>query len=111
MMRSSTQLSHKLHQRFELFCTSARLKVTHPMGTSPPAPAPRVSLLVLAVFFIFAEIGEGQSLTGALVGTVKDQQGAVVPGALVRVTSAALIGGPIAVTTNEKGQLRLPVLL
>jgi hypothetical protein len=51
-----------------------------------------------------------QALTGALVGTVKDEQGAVLPGALVRVTSPALIGGPATTTTNEKGQLRFPVL-
>jgi carboxypeptidase family protein len=51
-----------------------------------------------------------QALTGALVGTVKDEQGAVLPGALVRVTSPALIGGPTITTTNEKGQLRVPVL-
>jgi len=51
-----------------------------------------------------------QSLTGALIGTVKDEQGAVLPGALVRLTSPALIGGPATTTTNEKGQLRFPVL-
>ena len=53
---------------------------------------------------------DAQGLTGALVGTVKDEQGGVLPGALVRVTSAALIGGPATTTTNEKGQLRFPVL-
>src|SRR5258705_2715672 len=55
-------------------------------------------------------IAAAQALTGALVGTVKDEQGAVLPGALVRVTSPALIGGPTTTTTNEKGQLRFPVL-
>jgi hypothetical protein len=51
-----------------------------------------------------------QALTGVLVGTVKDEQGAVLPGALVRLTSPALIGGPATTTANEKGQLRFPVL-
>jgi len=51
-----------------------------------------------------------QALTGALVGTVKDQQGAVIAGAVVRLTSPALIGGPVTVTTDEKGQLRFPAL-
>ena len=55
-------------------------------------------------------VAAAQALTGALVGTVKDEQGAVLPGALVRVTSPALIGGPTTTTTNERGQLRLPVL-
>jgi hypothetical protein len=49
-------------------------------------------------------------LTGALVGTVKDEHGVVLPGALVRVTSPALIGGPATMTTNERGQLRFPIL-
>jgi hypothetical protein len=51
-----------------------------------------------------------QGLAGALIGTVKDAQGGVTPGAVVRVSSPALIGGPSTVTTNEKGQLRFPAL-
>jgi TonB dependent receptor-like, beta-barrel/Carboxypeptidase regulatory-like domain/TonB-dependent Receptor Plug Domain len=51
-----------------------------------------------------------QSLTGALIGTVKDEQGAVIPGAVVRVTSPALIGGSATMSTNDGGQLRFPVL-
>jgi hypothetical protein len=49
-------------------------------------------------------------LTGALIGTVKDDQGGILPGALVRVSSPALIGGPETRTTNDKGQLRFPAL-
>jgi hypothetical protein len=51
-----------------------------------------------------------QGLTGALIGTVKDAQGGVLSGAVVRVNSPALIGGPATLTTNEKGQLRFPAL-
>jgi len=51
-----------------------------------------------------------QGLTGALVGTVRDEQGGVLPGAVVRMTSPALIGGELTVSTNERGQLRFPVL-
>jgi len=36
---------------------------------------------------------DAQGLTGALIGTVKDAAGGVMPGALVRVTCPALIGG------------------
>jgi hypothetical protein len=54
---------------------------------------------------------DAQGLTGALVGTVKDEHGGVLSGALVRVTSVALIGGPATATTNERGQLRFPVLV
>jgi hypothetical protein len=35
----------------------------------------------------------------------------VLSGALVRVRSVALIGGPATTTTNERGQLRFPVLV
>jgi hypothetical protein len=41
---------------------------------------------------------------------VKDEQGGVLPGALVRMTSPALIRGASTVTSDEKGQLRFPVL-
>jgi len=57
-----------------------------------------------------AHLAAAQALTGALIGTVKDAQGGVLQGAVVRVSSPALIGGPVALTTNEKGQLRFPAL-
>jgi hypothetical protein len=67
-----------------------------------------------AVMFCLAAICElqpvtsvAQGVTGALIGTVKDAQGGVLQGAVVRVSSPALIGGPATLTTNEKGQLRL----
>jgi outer membrane receptor protein involved in Fe transport len=55
-------------------------------------------------------VAVAQDLTGALVGTVKDEQGAVLPDALVRVTSPALIGGPVTITSNARGQLRFALL-
>src|SRR5687768_9671534 len=51
-----------------------------------------------------------QGLTGALIGTVKDGQGGILPGVVVRVSSPALIGRSAAVATNGKGQLRFPIL-
>ena len=47
-----------------------------------------------------------QGLTGALIGTVKDDQGGVLARAVVRLQSPALIGGATTLTTNEKGQMR-----
>jgi TonB dependent receptor-like, beta-barrel/Carboxypeptidase regulatory-like domain len=78
-------------------------------------PSPRripsgVLVLIVAASVLLPRVGAAQSLTGALVGTVKDEQGGVVPGALIRVTSPALIGGPVTVTTDGKGHLRFPVL-
>ena len=68
-------------------------------------------LVILATAWVLLPpAADAQGLTGALVGTVKDEQGGVIPGALVRVTSPALIGGPATTTTNERGQWRFPVL-
>src|SRR5262245_29008789 len=69
-----------------------------------------VSALLALGAMLLPRAADAQGLTGALVGTVKDEQGGVLPGAMVRVTSAALIGGPTTMTTNEKGQMRFPVL-
>src|SRR5467141_3708312 len=69
-----------------------------------------VSALLAGGAMLLPRTADAQGLTGALVGTVKDEQGGVLSGALVRVTSAALISGPATTTTNEKGQLRFPVL-
>ena len=49
-----------------------------------------------------------QGLTGALIGTVTDQAGGVIAGAIVRITSPALIGGELTTRTDERGQLRFP---
>src|SRR4051812_29065415 len=51
-----------------------------------------------------------QSLTGTLLGTLTDTQGGVLPNAVVRVSSPALLGGPEVVTTDERGRLRFPAL-
>lgn len=51
-----------------------------------------------------------QGLTGTLVGSAKDVNGTVVPGATVRVVSSALIGGERQTTSSDTGQWRLPVL-
>jgi hypothetical protein len=67
-------------------------------------------LTVATAFVLLPRIAAAQALTGALVGTVKDEQGAILPGALVRLSSPGLIGGPATTTTNERGQLRFPVL-
>ena len=68
-------------------------------------------LLTLAVVSILVPVSAfPQQLTGTLIGTVKDEQGGVLRGALVRINSRALIGGPLTVVTNESGQLRFQAL-
>ena len=69
-----------------------------------------VLFLLAAACVLQPHMAAAQGLTGALIGTVKDEQGGVLPGAVVRVSSPALIGGPATLTTNERGQLRFPAL-
>src|SRR5437773_7389677 len=66
--------------------------------------------VLLATCLLLPRVAAAQGLTGALIGTVKDEQGAVIPGARLRVTSPALIGGPAIMATNNSGQLRFPIL-
>ena len=70
----------------------------------------RKCLLLTTFLLLSVTTAWAQGLSGALIGTVKDQQGGALQGALVHVTSPALIGGVLTATTNEKGQLRFPVL-
>jgi hypothetical protein len=55
-------------------------------------------------------VAAAQGLTGALIGTVKDEQGATVPGGQLRITSQALIGGQRTMPTDGAGQFRFPNL-
>lgn len=71
---------------------------------------PLLGLVVSGAAILVSSVALAQGLTGALIGTVSDPQGAAVAGARVRITSPALIGGAITTTTNERGQLRFPSL-
>jgi Carboxypeptidase regulatory-like domain len=62
--------------------------------------------LFVAAHVLLPWVASAQGLTGTLVGTVKDWQGGALVGALVEISSPALIGGPGTTTTNSKGQLR-----
>jgi len=70
----------------------------------------RIAVVVLAALAFFPLDADAQGLTGALVGTVKDADGGVMPGALVRVTSPALIGGARQTISSDRGQWRLQIL-
>jgi hypothetical protein len=67
-------------------------------------------LVFLIIGFPLPQVAGAQELTGRLIGRVADVQGAAIPGATVRLSSPALLGGPATLVTNERGQLRFPVL-
>src|SRR4051812_36740959 len=68
------------------------------------------ALVLAALFALLPHPTTAQGLTGTLIGVVKDGQGGVLPGAVVRLSSPALLGGAVTVITNEKGQLRFQTL-
>jgi hypothetical protein len=53
---------------------------------------------------------EAQVVTGNLIGVVRDESRAVLPGATVTVSSPALPGGPSTVVTNAQGEYRFTSL-
>jgi hypothetical protein len=73
-------------------------------------PAARMSRwwlrLAVVACMMLPRLAAAQGLTGALIGTVRDDHGGVLAGADVRLASPALIGGTARLVTNEKGQLR-----
>jgi hypothetical protein len=70
-----------------------------------------LSLFLLATMCVLIpEAASSQGLTGTLIGTVKDAQSGVLPGALATISSPALIGGPVTVPANDKGQIRFQAL-
>ena len=71
--------------------------------------AVRKLIVGLAIACVMAPwLTVAQGLTGALIGTVTDEAGGVISGAIVRITSPALIGGELTTKTDERGQLRFP---
>src|SRR6516162_8180466 len=67
-------------------------------------------VILAAVCVLLSQTAAAQTLTGTLIGTVKDEQGATIPGGQVRITSTSLIGGPRTMLTSEGGQFRFPNL-
>ena len=65
----------------------------------------RLIVSICSVFVLTAAIAFGQSTTGVIEGTVKDPQGAVVPGASVTITGQTA-GYTQTVTANSDGLYR-----
>src|SRR5262245_26741696 len=64
-----------------------------------------VAFFFVLLFTLGATVG-AQVLTGNIIGTVKDESGAVLPGVTVTIGSPALRGGPMTTVTNDKGEYR-----
>ena len=79
-------------------------------GVVQAAPAADDSSRQCFVCALLPRAAAAQGLTGAIIGRVTDEQGQAIQGAQVRVSSAALIGSPLSLTTPASGQLRFPAL-
>src|SRR5262249_42977151 len=63
------------------------------------------------VILMAAGAAAAQILTGNIIGTVKDESGAVLPGVSLTLTSpTALPAGPVMTVTNEKGEYRFAAI-
>src|SRR5882672_5470425 len=84
------------------------------MKTKRRTSAPHIQswfiVVLVAACVLAPRMAAAQGLTGTLLGTVRDEQGATVPGSQIRVTSPALIGGPRTIPASEAGQFRFPSL-
>jgi hypothetical protein len=72
----------------------------------------KMNIRVVAVLFlllVFLHRGYGQSITGTLIGTVSDAQGAIVPSATVTATNVDT-GVSHTTTTNKLGEFRIEFL-
>jgi hypothetical protein len=72
----------------------------------------RRSSFLLALSLLVAMIGQAnaQVLTGTVIGSVRDESAAILPGVTITLTSPALPAGPRVVVTNEKGEFQIPGL-
>lgn len=53
---------------------------------------------------------EAQSLTGSVIGSVRDESGALLPGVTITLISPALPAGSVSAVTSEKGEYRITQL-
>ena len=69
------------------------------------------SLAVLATLAVASPAAYAQVQTGSIFVTVADEQGAMLPGVTVTISSPVIIAGQIVGTTDETGSYRFPSLL
>ena len=69
----------------------------------------RIGAMAFAMLFMAALSAMAQITTGSVVGTVKDAQGGVMPGATVTLTSETKGTTSAPAVTNETGDFQFPV--
>jgi hypothetical protein len=81
-------------------------------GRSRPWGA--VTTLIALVMLVFAALSGGaayaQVQTGSILVKVADEQGAILPGASIVISSSALVAGKMTATSDDGGQWRFPSL-
>jgi carboxypeptidase family protein len=71
---------------------------------------PLLVLLFMSALVVLPHAAFPQTLTGTVIGTVRDESGGILPGALVHLSSPSLIGGPLTREVDERGQIRFQAL-
>jgi len=70
----------------------------------------RKALLLLLTVVLFSSAAFAQDVTGSIVGTVKDQSGAVIPNAKVTITNTDRNAVVRTITANQDGEFSAPLL-
>src|SRR5882724_3469452 len=65
---------------------------------------------LVALLFAFSGVAMSQEITGSIIGTVKDANGAAVKGATVTITNSDTKLAARTVTTNDDGEFSAPLL-
>jgi len=68
----------------------------------------RTVLIAIGLMSVALSV-EAQVLTGNIIGVVRDESRAILPGVTVTVSSPALPGGPATTVTNPKASTGSPV--
>jgi hypothetical protein len=79
-------------------------------GTTGCQPVRTVAVTVVAVLLALAADAGAQSTRGSIAGSVRDAQGAVIPGATVELTSPRR-NDTVTTTANDAGDFEFPNLL
>jgi hypothetical protein len=66
----------------------------------------RRTIVFSVALLLFAFAAEAQLLTGSIIGTVRDESNAILPGVTVTLTSPVMPGGPVTEVTNAQGEYR-----